>query len=120
MEREIDFSEESDLENLPEKEVKKVSVIGKVSTKPRKGTWIVKIEKLIKCNQCSIFLLNYRHFLDHQLKHGKTNDFMFKCGICEKDFRSRGSLFFHKKTNHEGNTYRCNRCEKIFSDKYYF
>ena len=44
------FSEELDLKDLPRKEVTENSIDDKVSKKPRKGSWIVMLEKLVKCN----------------------------------------------------------------------
>ena len=45
-----EFSEEPDLRDLPRKEVTENSIDDKVSKKPRKGSWIVMLEKLVKCN----------------------------------------------------------------------
>ena len=124
-------SEESDLRDLPRKEVTENSVFDKVSKKPRKGSWIVMLEKLVKCNQCNIFLLNHEQFLRHQHeKCVETNDQKLtethkntigneieeenKCSVCDKTFNTKWGLRKHFKYIHTEFKVDCKKCVKSF------
>ena len=68
-----EFSDESDIEQTPNENTKENSNIEattiKKRNKPKRGQWIVKLEKLIKCQNCNIFLLNSEQTAKHSQKH---------------------------------------------------
>ena len=72
-----EFSDESDIEEISTKENIEVSngecvtqaLTIKRQNKPKKSQWIVKLEKLIKCQNCNIFLLNSEQTAKHSQKH---------------------------------------------------
>ena len=91
-----EFSDESDIEEIPGKENKGDSnadfVIQmptiKRQHKPKKGQWIVKLEKLTKCQKCNIFLLNSNQAAKHQQKHlSKSANDKFRCDFCKGGFQ---------------------------------
>ena len=83
-----EFSDVSDIEDIPRKEKNEDSNAEFVTltptikrqnkpmkgqwirqNKPMKGQWIVKLEKLTKCQNCNIFLLNSEQTAKHSQKH---------------------------------------------------
>ena len=113
-----DFSDESDVEGIPGKEVEadcELEVLRKKSSnnkqqKPMKGQWIVILEKLKKCQQCNIFLLNSNQFVEHQKQHAKPSSEIttplsekvnkFKCDFCKNGFQNVTGLREHIKDLH--------------------
>ena len=72
-----ELSDVSDIEDIPRKEKNEDSNAEFVTltptikrqNKPMKGQWIVKLEKLTKCQNCNIFLLNSEQTAKHSQKH---------------------------------------------------
>ena len=105
-----EFSEESDFEELPGKDLKVVSEkpITKLQ-KPMKGTWIVKLDKLNECRICKSFFLNSRDLIVHQKEHDKVENVVqstsekrnkFRCDFCKETFLNVTLLKEHIKTLH--------------------
>ena len=104
------------------------------STKVKKGTWIVKLKKLVNCGKCDVYLENSNEFEKHKQGHEKpnivqTNSEMknmsgpfgksklsrkHSCSECSKTFVDKYELKKHVKVFHEGFRYDCDKCDKIF------
>ena len=113
-----DFNDESDFEEIPGKEVEvnsQIEVFSKASSnnkqpKTMKGQWIVILEKLKKCQQCNIFLLNSNQFVKHQKQHYEQSreiekslavkDNKFRCDFCKNGFQNVTLLREHIKALH--------------------
>ena len=77
-----------------------VKVVFEMSTnnknvKPRKGTWIVKLVNLTKCETCNVFLLNSKQLMEHKQEHARTKEtkeinkkYRFICEFCKETFLS--------------------------------
>ena len=44
-------------------------------------------------------------------------DDLFKCGICEQSFSSKGAVFDHAQKNHDGYKFQCQHCQQRFRIK---
>ena len=74
--------------------------------------------KKFKCNVCSkTFGQNYQLKIHTEINH-KINDKF--CTLCGKDFARSVTLSQHIKNVHEGKiNYKCNSCEKSFTESGY-
>lgn len=62
-----------------------------------------------------------KSFKDHVLKHDDKTYNVFKCGICDKNLKSRSSYNYHLKTHEEEERekFACSICNSVFNCKYY-
>ena len=106
--------DESDLEDLEKgkdstnntKRLK--NMLKHTSNKFKKGKWIVKIEELIRCNQCDrYFCHQQKHDHDNETcdttKTSETNlqsDFTKNCDFCKQMFPDHETLRNHIKSIH--------------------
>ncbi|XP_065213304.1 gastrula zinc finger protein XlCGF8.2DB-like [Planococcus citri] len=64
----------------------------------------------LKCSVCGIIFLN-----DADInKHTKQKHAMYRCDICEKLFKQRSSLSYHKSTHISVRSYKCEHCNISF------
>ena len=110
----------------------------KTRNKPKKGKWLVKLYKLLKCKNCSGYFETKQIFEKHQkicqiapikeidqekLQVQKNNEEngkekpKVKCDKCNKDFSCKRNAREHNKRVHLGERHKCNQCEKDFSRK---
>ena len=82
---------------------------------PRKGTWIVKLVKLAKCEICNMEfgtsgeLRNHKQIVHEGLKK-------HKCGFCEKRFSLPSHVKMHVSRMHEKTKdFICDHCNKAFA-----
>ena len=76
------------------------------SNKFKKGAWIVKVEKLIKCDKCDKYFSSQQkqdHYDDNcvNTKTSETNfqsDFTKKCDFCKQKFPDHETLRNHIKS----------------------
>ena len=92
--------------------------------KPKKGKWIVSLQKLLYCLECEKWFLDLKKLREHKKTHIKSNDNTVceesdlhevskrkvKCETCKKTFITKGSHNIHKEISHFQKT-NCNRCE---------
>ena len=111
----------------------------KTRNKPKKGKWLVKLYKLLKCKNCSGYFETKQIFEKHQkicqiapikeidqeklqvqenqndIEKPKNLGKRQKCNQCEKDFATNTSLKSHIRVVHENIKYQCDKCEKEYS-----
>ena len=105
-----EFSDESDFEEpFKEKEIplnisKKSAIqlhFQKFHEMPKKGSWIVKLNKLIKCADCNKYLENSHQLLKHQRENCKASiENRFRCDFCKNEFQNIILLRQHIKSLH--------------------
>ena len=87
--------------------------------KPKKGKWIVNLQKLMNCLECGKWFLDLKKFTKHKKTHIKTSEEFdleqdlkrkVNCISCRKTFVTKGSHNIHKEISHFQKT-NCNRCE---------
>ena len=81
-----------------------------LSQKPKRGQWIVKMEKLRKCHQCNVYFTTAIHFDKHQQRHLEerkkvTNEKVLAksvktCDFCKELYPSIETLREHIKDLH--------------------
>ena len=114
-----EFSDESDIEEIPVKETEEISDIEIVfetpsnnkQQKPKKRKLIIKLDRLTKCNQCNVISLNLSQSREHQKEHVKPsnnesgmsqseNEPKFRCDFCKQNFSNVALLREHIKSTH--------------------
>ena len=77
----------------------------KLTRRPMKGTWIVKLERLISCKRCNKFLENNIEFEKHKQEHDNESKSAHSkethlCDYCKKDFSNLELLRDHIESLH--------------------
>ena len=77
----------------------------KFPRRPMKGTWFVKLERLISCKRCNKFLENNTEFEKHKLEHDNESKSAhsketYVCDFCKKEFSNLVLLKDHIKLLH--------------------
>ena len=123
---------ESGMESKPD-------LISKKKTKkiPKKGKWLVKLYKLLKCENCSKHFENGKYLQNHrsncfsqanndQLKQNEENELqenettkVVRCDQCNKVFACKKYMNKHQEIIHLKVRHKCNQCEKDFGTKGY-
>ncbi|CAH2980197.1 unnamed protein product [Chilo suppressalis] len=71
-------------------------------------------EKPYKCDQCTATFVNPSNLNKHKLTHQEKQ---FKCGMCEKAFRTNTALREHHGAAHMNIKHACNYCGRDFCYK---
>ena len=114
-----EFSDESDIEEMPVKETVEDSDIKIVfekqsnnkQQKPKERKLILKLDRLTKCNQCNVISLNLSQSREHQKEHVKPSNNesgmsqsekepKFRCDFCKQNFSNVALLREHIKSTH--------------------
>ena len=86
--------------------------------KPKKGKWIVSLQKLLYCLECEKWFLDLKKFTKHKKTHIKTSkefdieqnlERKVNCNSCKKAFVTKGSHNIHNEISHFQKT-NCKRC----------
>ena len=101
--------------------------------KPRKGQWIVKLQKLQECQDCHEFFTDSLSLKEHLKVHIKNdklnNDEVFKeiikddgskefqCVKCNSVYEKKKSLQKHFHAIHREKKFKCEKCRKMFPIK---
>ena len=116
-----EFSDESDIEEMPVIETEDDSDIEVVfeipppksndkQQKSKKRKLILKLDRLTKCKRCSVISLNSRQSREHQQVHNETSgenkisdskdEHKFRCDFCKIGFQNASLLREHIKSSH--------------------
>jgi KRAB domain-containing zinc finger protein len=71
------------------------------------------VNEKYKCSKCSKMFKTIATFRTH----AKVHVVKFCCNQCKAEYRSRGGLNYHLKTQHKMNHFECYHCAKIFETK---
>ena len=74
-----------------------------------------KSEKPHLCNICGIVVK--KNFKEHTLKHSCVDGLPYRCDKCEKAFSNKEGLTRHIKRDHLGVRYSCDICQKTYTTK---
>ena len=95
--------------------------------KPKKGTWIVKLEKLLKCDACSAHFCQLVEMLKHKNEfhniakpdmNCKSDFNKHACNVCGTTFKSISELGLHEKNVHKSDKkHSCQICGNVFANK---
>lgn len=72
-------------------------------------------ERPFKCDQCDRAFVENCELLKHT-RGTHTNERNFECKICQKTFKTHHSRRNHEVRNHEEKKYKCEMCDRSFSD----
>lgn len=67
----------------------------------------------LKCQVCNLTFRSRQGLHQHKAVHSGDNNIAF-CQLCSKQFASVQSFKLHKQAKHEGRTYSCKYCQKVF------
>ena len=89
----------------------------------RDDDWSEHVQKKypgwVGCDECCVFFKTMRTLLQHNGKAHSKDKKNYACVICQKCFKNKHALKFHKKQVHEKSTREsCPLCGKEFYNKY--
>ena len=90
-------------------------------SKPTKGQWIVKLEKLNKCKDCPEFFINSLSFKNHIKVHkdeGRTKT-EYQERKCQGTSKSKLSAVYKQIFNENGEKeFLCNKCSNVYTKRH--
>lgn len=114
-----EFSDESDIEEIPRKETEEnsdIEIVFETPTNykqqmPKERKLTIKLDRLTKCNQCNVISLNLSQSREHQKEHVKPSNNesgmsqsekepKFRCDFCKQSFSNVALLREHIKSSH--------------------
>lgn len=108
--------DESSLDYIPRKKVKKAKKVKKVKNSAPRKTKKVRRTRKYACDMCIRRFMTEEDLEAHILKHD-GDDKPFKCTECDKAFTLKSGLKQHSFTHFEGKPFYCDLCARGFKWK---